>query len=210
MIRRRPSQARIVSPKLLIVTEGLQTERKYITAVRISKSIPTPRVLVLPHECTDPLSLVQQIIKARDERAYLGSFDMASGDEAWAVFDVDEHRQSEPERFRRAIELANSNGIHLATSNPSIELWLLLHYTPHTANIARRAALDSVKAELPTFDKTLPDKESAALLERLADAITNARSLRARNDGMPAPVDPFRNPSTTFDLLIDRILNLAT
>ncbi len=54
------------------------------------------------------------------------------GDSIWCVFDRDDNSN---EVLLRAKQSAQKEGYHLAYSNPSFELWLLLHFINQQAEV---------------------------------------------------------------------------
>lgn len=61
---------------------------------------------------------------------YKGHYELESDDELWLV--VDRDRWTEAMLSRVARECAQNNFMHVALSNPCIELWLLLHLVDAT------------------------------------------------------------------------------
>ena len=78
----------------------------------------------------DPKALVKRAIELK--RAANATGRGAARACVWAVFDRDEH-----ERFDEACQLARTNDIQLAVSNPCFELWAVFHYRDYGAFIDR-------------------------------------------------------------------------
>lgn len=112
-------------PRLLVFCEGENTEPQYIEAFR--KWCRNPRVDVeIAKERGVPLTLVRAAKERKLEveaEARRAEDDNIAYDEVWCVFDVDEHPN-----MNDAQQMALSNNIQLAVSNPCFELWLLLHF----------------------------------------------------------------------------------
>jgi RloB-like protein len=111
-------------------------------------------------------------------------------DEVWAVFDRDDHPL-----YTEAQKQADDNKIHCANSDPSFELWLLLHFHDQTAPIDRKAARKKLKQHLPKFDKHV---DFVSLAAGLDEACLRAKKLRQlvkanKTDG---------NPSTKVNRLV--------
>ncbi len=185
-------------PQLIIFAEGEQTEPVYFTNwYRIYRE----RIIVnmARHQnTTTPMELVERAIsqRARDVReAKRGQGDAYN--EYWCVFDVDSHP-----RLREALELAASADVKIALSNPSIELWLILHFISQTAYIERRDA-ERESEKLLGCGKT----PSPAALELLVDnyeaARDRARGLDRMHEGNGSP--PNSNPSSGVWHLVDVI-----
>ena len=110
------------------------------------------------------------------------------------MFDVDEHP-----KIPDARQMATANGIHLAISNPCIELWLLLHFRETPGMINRGKAKQLLKDYLPNYDKKIDYKDyekgySAAVIR--AEVACLAADAASEID---------RNPTTTVYLLTEQI-----
>ena len=71
-------------------------------------------------------------------------------DQVWAVFDMDDHPN-----VATAKQLALDNDIQLAISNPSFELWALLHFAEQRSHIERGKLRAALQQHLPDYDKEL-------------------------------------------------------
>ncbi len=147
----RNAPTKTVGKKILIACEGKKTEPKYFNAIRQDLRLTTVQVLILPHEGTDPLSIVNAVVEARKDKKREKSWDKE--DLAWAVFDGDEHIANDPNRWHQAIQKAESQKINLAITNPSIEFWYLIHFRDHSAPIIRDKAEEFLKQYIPNYDK---------------------------------------------------------
>ncbi len=204
MSRRPARQERSYGRRILIACEGTRTEPGYLEDIRISRRIPTVQVILAPHTGSDPLSVVTA---AQSERARLRSDRRWTiGDEAWAVFDGDEHRHGDPERWRRSLQLAERERISLAVSNPCIELWYLLHIRDYSAPSSREQVCRVLAKELQGYEK------SERLYDRLKDRTIAAteRARRLCSHNLAVGDDPYRNPMTEVWRLVDRVLSLRT
>jgi hypothetical protein len=150
---KRNASTKKVGKKILIACEGKYTEPKYFNAIRRDLRLNTEQIVVLPHNGTDPLSIVNAALVARqdlqDERRW------GEEDSAWAVFDGDEHIERDRNNWHQAIQTAKSQNINLAITNPSIEFWYLIHFQDHAANISRDKAKEQLKQHIPSYDKSL-------------------------------------------------------
>ena len=172
---KRNAPTRNVGKKILIACEGKQTEPKYFNAIRQDLRLTTVQVLILPHDGTDPLSVVNAVLEARkDKKREKTWFD--DQDSAWAVFDGDEHIANNRPNWCQAIQTAKSQKINLAITNPSIEFWYLIHFQDHSATIARDKAKERLKQHLPNYDKAQCYYQKE-LKVRTKDAIKNANKL---------------------------------
>jgi hypothetical protein len=183
--RRRP----FLEPKpiVLIVCEGRQTEPGYFHG--LSASVKNPRVTIeIAPETGVPKTIVnfaKKHKKAADDAAKRERDDNLRYDTVWCVFDVDEHPHI-PEARR----MANDNGIDLAVSNPSFELWLLLHFRDGPGARQRWEVLAMLKKFVEGYDKHVRFADFAPGYPK---AVKRARRLddNAETDG-----EPGRNPTT--------------
>lgn len=113
------------------------------------------------------------------------------------MFDIDAHPN-----VREAIQKAEDNGIHLAISNPCVELWFILHFEDRTSHISRQAA-QSRSSELLGCGKNLSRRAMDLLFDRFEDARQRARRLDAKHIGDGSP--PRSNPSSGVWALIESI-----
>jgi len=200
----RPSHPRTIGRKIIIACEGRATEPGYFKAIRRDLSLPTLRVAIVEHAGTDPRTVVQQAINAvvaeKGKKAWLKK------DQAWAVFDGDEHRLTIRDNWNDAIQLANANNIELAISNPSFEFWYLLHFEEHRAHITRQQALKKLARHIKDYEKShcvYPVPLKLVTEEALARAEELQRLAELNG------CEPFSNPSTRVSALLREILKLA-
>ncbi|MFN3429922.1 MAG: RloB family protein [Candidatus Sericytochromatia bacterium] len=208
---RHPDDRRLTARtarRVLIAAEGRATEAPYFEAIRRHLHLPTQVVTVLDNKGSSPISLVRGVIQVRDRLIDAGGFDAHGGDTAWAVFDGDEHRHSDPKGWAEAHRLAEKAGVRLAVSNPSFELWFLLHFEDQFAPLDAAGAIGRLKRHLPRYKKGLalfPDP----LLPLTQAAIDRAGRLaeRARREGTG---EAHPNPSTGVAALVDHLFALGT
>ena len=121
--RREPFQDS--KPIILIVCEGEKTEPQYFDGFR--KAYRNPRVdIEICSEHGVPLTLVKIAKRRKQERREVADRERDENiayDSVWCVFDVDDHPQ-----INEAKQMAKTNEIDLAISNPCFELWLILHF----------------------------------------------------------------------------------
>lgn len=197
----RPSRrvtSRAAKRSLLVFTEGQKTEVEYLTHWHREHRFAVHVEIDSRHGC-DPLSLVEFAVaaKGQDARdAKRGRGD--SHDEYWCVFDVDEHTTLDA-----AVDLATSNGISLAVSNPCFELWLLLHYRDQTSWISRQEVQREFRSASGATDKSL----SAVVISRLIEGFTGARDRAQRLATMHAGNGnpPDHNPGSGVWKMVDSI-----
>jgi hypothetical protein len=152
---------------------------------------------------SDPRSIVNESIQIR--LANQKEEGWSEGDSAWAVFDGDEHIQNDPNNWNDALQLADSNGIDLAISNPSFELWFLLHFQDQHAHVHRDHVIRELKKHLRNYEKG--SDQYSGLVARAAQAIIRARTLedRINRDGS----ERYTNPSTGIYALVEKLAVLG-
>ena len=193
---RRPRPYREPRARVLIVCEGSKTEPAYFHGLLHAKRLATTKIEVVGGQQaggTHPKRLVEHAKHRHDEARREGD----EYDEVWCVFDRDEHA-----RIDEAFVQAKDNGFHIAFTNPSFELWYLLHYRWQGAEIDRRAVVRELKACHPSYHKS--DDMYGELLLRQRQAIDYARELRKQHKlNADACVTESPNPSTWVDKLVE-------
>lgn len=194
-LRRSPGR-REPRRRLLIVCEGRLTEPSYLRALRVEFRNLLVEVEIEEGGAT-PKTLVARAAarkreaerEARQERDGFLAYD-----EVWCVFDIDEHPY-----LAEARQQARDNRIELAVSNPSFELWALLHFQEQSAFLDRAVARRRLKSHLADYDKVLPFDRLKSLY---ASAVLRAQNLDRRCESAGCPGD---NPSTGVYRLTERI-----
>ena len=197
----RKPHPRTVGKKVFICCEGDQTERIYFNSIRKSLRLSKDRIKVL-FNGSAPISVVQGLISEIEDRT---EFNPADGDEAWAVFDGDEHINSDRPGWDRALALAVENGIKIAISNPCFELWFLLHFQEQSANLSRSEARRKLKEHVESYEKNM-DLYPRYLKDRTALAVQRAQSLAAVHSRNKNP--HYTNPSSAVHGLVTLLLSL--
>jgi hypothetical protein len=123
-------------------------------------------------------------------------------EDVWCVFDRDQHPS-----FDDAIKMAKDNGFGAAFSNPSFELWYLLHFHNQTAHIERDDVTRILKDKnhIPGYEKNMTGL-FRSLLSTLPNAEEHASNLRTKHEGDGNP--PTHNPSTGVDILVRHLHNI--
>ncbi|MFB7911357.1 RloB family protein [Kitasatospora sp. NPDC056076] len=171
---------------VLIAAEGQKTEREYIKFLN-DKYGDRPGQKFFLRFCGSnrglrPSEVVKHVIDAAS----------SGEDEKWALFDRDS-ADNRDEDIPAAMRLAAKEGVQVALSHPSIELWLLLHFQPFTSQ--EGGLSDKIVDQLrkhprakgfADYDKKSGDRgkgiteeRGKSLMKKEADAIGNARGLVA-------------------------------
>ena len=198
---------------IVIASEGKDTERIYFKA--LAKEYTNPRVhvhILKRSEDEQNNSSPEHVLKQLDD--YKGHYELESDDELWLV--VDRDRWTEAMLSRVATECAQDNFMHVALSNPCIELWLLLHLVDATLltteeqqlwieNRRRSKNADPylkvrLRQEMGSYHESSYDAKM--LIEHVEVAITRAKSM----DKNPADRWP-QTLGTRVYLLAESVMN---
>ena len=115
---------------IVIASEGKDTERIYFKALAKEYANPRVHVHILERsESEQNNSSPEHVLKQLND--YKEQYFLESDDELWLV--VDKDRWTEAMLSRVATECAQDDYMHMALSNPCIELWLLLHLVDVTS-----------------------------------------------------------------------------
>lgn len=197
---RRSVGTRSPKKRVVVVCEGAKTEPSYLTLISPRTKDSLVELEIVPESATTPKQLVETAcfrLRGAEKIRRRTRDPNDSIDEIWCAFDVDEHP-----RLHEACQQARDNGVKLAISNPSIELWFLLHFVDQTANIHRKDALRNLRNYIGDYDKKFTDLDS--LLGKYRDAKDRARRLAQKHmgDGTNFPAD---NPSSGMWELVDSL-----
>lgn len=127
----RSDLATNVSLRLLIISEGVNTEVSYFRQFEQ----PTIRVKVLGTGF-NTVSLVRRAEQIRADEAAKGRH----YDQVWCVFDRDDFPAQD---FNEAVRLAEQLFGRVAYSNQAFEYWLLLHFLDHQGGAMHRRQYDA-------------------------------------------------------------------
>jgi hypothetical protein len=184
-------------PRILVVCEGEITEPQYLTGFKNAWHNPRVDVEIHPRHGVDPKTLVEEAKKrkqAADRAAENEEDENLRYDSVWAVFDRDDHAH-----IPDAVQMARDNGIELAISNPSFELWLLLHFRESPGMKDRKAVVNLLKKHVKHYDKSVDFEQYRDGYDQAARRAQNLQN-QAIADG-----DPTRNPTTGVHKLTESI-----
>ncbi len=188
---------------VLVLCEGKRSEPEYIKALSLEpdvREIAAVNILLESNVAGfAPLTLVRHAVglrqRANEERAEI--------DEVWCVFDVEwaGGRKHHP-KLKEAIQTASTNDVYVAVSNPSFELWLILHYRDQTAFLLNSAA-EKLRAECDgSKDKGVNGK---LYMDKRPAAIRRAALLDKKHEGDLTRL-PNNNPSSGMWLLLESVM----
>ncbi len=109
---------------IVIAAEGKETEQIYFNALAKEYSNPRVHVHILTRNKNEQNnSSPEHVLKQLD--IYKEQYELEDDDELWLVIDKDKWKEAMLSRV--ATTCAQDCHIHMALSNPCIELWLLMH-----------------------------------------------------------------------------------
>ena len=177
--------------RLLIVgTEGgKNTEQLYLRGLERSQN--KYHIIFASGNDTDAKSIVESTATTAKKEG----IDRRFGDRAFSIFDLDLDKQKIG-LYNSACETARNNKVEVLTSNPTFELWLLLHFEYSTRQYSNAKELEKyLKKHLPKYTKT--DIQFEELYPRRFDAIVNAKKLiEFQEQNGTEQIKAFNNPIT--------------
>ena len=191
---KRTSSLRLVKQTFLIVCEGEVTEPEYFNSFRLTSA----NVKAIG-KGMNTISLVKEAIAIRDiEKRRSRNYD-----QCWVVFDKDDFSDGD---FNAAIQMAQTNGFHVAYSNQAFEYWFLLHFNLYQGSI-HRSRYGEMFSHLFGFryGKTKGDsmKVFNVIYPKTRIAIDNAQKILESFDGSNLAKE---ESSTTVHQLVEQLL----
>lgn len=186
---RRSRRTRRERSRLLIVTEGEQTEVQYFKQLKGYLRATGVDVVGIDVKGAgqDPVRVVNRAFQESKRGGPAG----ADGgfDAVWCVLDVDEHRG-----MLEAINEARKRGFHTAISNPCFEIWRLWHYE----DCERYVRSGDLRKLLKKHGMNGKDMPAAFDFSKASDA--RARAVKMSSDGeVPG------NPGSSVWMLSDQL-----
>lgn len=197
-------RSNFVSPKVEIVVacEGKVTEKNYLEDCISAYGSQLVRLRWLPTSGI-PMTVVNAAIEERQgllEKARKSKDRLDRVFRVWAIFDRDAHPDV-PE----ALQLARSNGVDVAFSDPCFELWPLLHLTDYGGTHGRHKVQSFLNQHMPNYhhDKN-PIVDFEMIREKFDNAFKRAQLLEKSREA-EGNVDGC--PSTTMGTLVRKIID---
>jgi len=203
LARKKPK--RDTYDRILIVTEGEKTEVNYFEEIRRRYRLGSAHIRICGSDYgTSPEKVVEYAIDQ-----CLGSCEW---ERVFCVIDRDDHDHYV--NALASLKAANNKG-HLndlgqpikfesAPSNPSFELWLLLHFEDQQAHIHRDNVMRKLRTHIPNYEKG--DRGMFELTEPLID---EARA-RAEQQRVNIEHRGMKNPTTYVDELVQVLRSLRS
>lgn len=167
--KQRNKQNRKEKPMIIITAEGRnETEAQYFNNFRTADCPYIIKFHKAGH-VTDPTKLAASIRKRWDDE----DADVRTGDMAFVIVDLD-NKESKAKEIQ---QLEAKNRVEkFIVSNPSFEVWYLLHYEYSTRSYMNAdAVIRELRKHYPGYEKT--SDMYPLLKDKMGDAITNAEKL---------------------------------
>ncbi|WP_256623635.1 RloB family protein [Methanolobus chelungpuianus] len=189
---RRKRGQRPTRNKMLIICEGEKTEPMYFGNYRTPQN--NVDVIPIPSSRKDVGSIVEFAKKK------LQDLDIKGGDLIWCVFDCDDNTD---DKISTAYKNAGKS-INICLSNPSFELWFLLHFSYIETSLQNDGLIELLKRQIPEYCKNI---DCYQILEPLTDtAIKNSKKLEQLHINNGTEINSTKsNPSTQVYKIIEVI-----
>lgn len=202
----RRSADRVLKRNILIVGEGQATERNYFDGLKREDTIRQRfNITVSKGHGGSAEQVVAEACKRKDQAIR----EEKDFDETWCVFDVESAGQRK--KVLSALKLAKGNGIEVAPSNPTFEVWLLAHFERRSRPFKDKVAvIQYLNKHWQQQYQREYDPADEHLYRRLADrtrqAIDNARAVReSDHEGKLSVLEA--NSSTEVYRLVSRLVD---
>ena len=190
--------------RIILACEGTVTEKNYFESIfkelMNNRGIAKTSLVIAKHAHTNPKGVLKDLLNTLekdDEFEY-----------KWIVIDRDEMRVNggghSLEDFNGAISSAEAKGISVAYSNPSFEIWYLLHFEYRNTDIDR----DEVIVKLNRYVDYAKNSKTifGELKENQTIAIGYAKRLEAEYRTGGRDLNPAGdNPSSTVYQLVEQL-----
>lgn len=198
---RRYSKLVSTREKFLILTNGKETEVNYFTLLKSKKSIYKVEIKFENAAAND-------LVKSA--KKYLNEYV-----QVWCVFDIDNNYNEN--QLVEALNQAEQNGINIAYSNLSFEVYLIHHFTPLSKNCNFKDLQNILDKYLKEKSlKTSYNKTDIKILEKYfipyyKNAIKNSKNTyekrlrEMKNKNIIMPIREWNSSSTVF-LLVQALM----
>lgn len=196
-IRKRQSSDRLAKNVICIRTEGENTEPIYFAELLKERRIFRSRIDCRASKGSSPVSVVVDLVKAKERNAHEVKKGKAKIDEYWAVFDTEGVRPG----LEEVLQLAKRHNIHCAISAPSFEYWILLHYKKTSRAFVCCSEVEKILTGVVPGGYSKSGYNAKDVLSRLPEAKRNIDSIRRELGERPMT----ESPNTNVDDLIASI-----
>lgn len=195
-ISRKSVHTRKRNPVVYLICEGSETEIRYFKRFR-SRGCNID-IIPISSQYKSADKLVQKAKATMGNNPYYPE----DGDSIWCVFDRDDNSN---EVLLRAKQSAQKEGYHLAYSNPSFELWFLLHFVNQQTEVEDCQALIRLLKQpgrLPDYEKNKDYFDVLKPLQITAIQRAKTRAGQLQNQDIE-PISRQSNPLTTVWELVE-------
>lgn len=134
---------------IVIASEDTHAVRQYFDFFR------STRIQFKVLETNEGRSAPQHVLKRIDQ--YMKEYQIGEEDRFWLVLDCDHWvKGGHVKNLARVMQESRQKGIEIALSNPSFELWLLLHFDefPTDNKLTRAQTEKRIRHAVGSYDKT--------------------------------------------------------
>lgn len=197
--KQRNKIKRKIKNLIIVGLEGTNvTEAQYLN--HFNSTCKNFRILFSRGNSTDPVGIVKDTIKTMRN----SDFDMKIGDRSFCLIDTDFGKDRE-KRLLEALKLACANHIEILFSNPTFEIWFLLHFRYSTKRYNKNEeVILELKNYIPNYQKNLD--MFIRIYPNTEYALVNAHKLEKYHDKNCTTHFMERSPSTKVDQLIRLVL----
>lgn len=195
-LKRTLATKTVAADRFLIVCEGEKTEPNYFNEFKrkIQLKHRDSVFLEILGEGKNTVSLVKDAIRLKNRA-------IPDYSQVWCVFDKDSFLDGQ---FNDACQMAENNGIDIAYSIESFELWYILHFEFQQAKLHRDQYIDKLEIYLGEYEKNDPQIHGKLIQAggNEKQAITFARNLDNSIKHLPYSQ---QNPNTTVYRLVEEL-----
>ena len=195
-LSRKPARTRKRNPVVYLICEGSETEIRYFKHFR-SRGCNID-IIPISSQYKSADRLVQKAKATMGNNPYYPD----EGDSIWCVFDRDDNSN---EVLLCAKQSAQKEGYHLAYSNPSFELWFLLHFVNQQTEVEDCQALIRLLKQTSRISDYEKNKDYFDVLKPLQSTAiqrAKARAEQVRNQDTEL-ISRQSNPLTTVWELVE-------
>lgn len=185
-------------PVYLIICEG-KTEILYFQ--NFKKRENTFTIEIKEFQATDPKSMINKT------NYYIKKLELSidDGDKAFCLIDLDNNEN----KAKLVNELKSKNkGIEIITSNPTFEIWYLLHFIKNPKVMNSKDTIKELKKNyIINYEKNINIYKN--IKEKTSFAIKNSKKLRDNYKKIGKDINTIEcNPCTEVDILVKIIKQL--
>jgi len=198
--KQRGAHTRFVKRMIVTGLEGKNvTEKQYLNHFNSLSS--KYRIIFSKGNSSDPVGVVVDTINSL--KSY--DFDFELGDKAFCLIDTDYGRDREKSLID-AIDLAKKNNIDVLLTNPTFEIWFLLHFKYSTRQYSSNEdVIAELRRYIPNYEKNLDVFSNMSNL--LNVAMENSMKLEDYHDRNGSITIMERCPSSKVFELIKLLLS---